>query len=135
LGFTTVQPNLPVSFLLGITISQNLIIDSFSIVDEKILFNRGYFRARLSLKNEDFLEIAESFTVIDNRLITLSYRYQWMDGNKQQLKKRWENVLHYPDLPNFPHHFHVGDKLIVKASESRNIFQILSLIEQEIQNG
>ncbi|MEY3869800.1 MAG: hypothetical protein RLZZ338_3691, partial [Cyanobacteriota bacterium] len=80
-------------------------------------FNRGYFRARLSLKNEDFLEIAESFTVIDNRLITLSYRYQWMDGNKQQLKKRGDNVEHFPDLPNFPHHVHVGDELIVKASE------------------
>lgn len=35
-------------------LSQNLIIDCFSIVDERILFNRGYFRARLSLKNEDF---------------------------------------------------------------------------------
>ncbi|MGL4378426.1 MAG: hypothetical protein ACRCT1_18450 [Microcoleaceae cyanobacterium] len=74
-------------------LSQNLIIDSFSIVTERILFNRGYFRARLSLKNEDFLEIAESFTVIDNRLITLSYRYQWMDGNKQQLKKRGDKCL------------------------------------------
>lgn len=116
-------------------LSQNLIIDSFSIVDERILFNRGYFRARLILKNKDFLEIAESFTVIDHRLITLSYRYQWMDGNKQQLKKRWDNVEHFPDLPNFPHHVHVGDELIVQASESRNILQILSLIEKEIQNG
>lgn len=58
-----------------------------------------------------------------------------MDGNKQQLKKRWDNVEHFPNLPNFPHHVHVGDELIVKASESRNILQLLVLIEQEIQNG
>jgi hypothetical protein len=58
-----------------------------------------------------------------------------MDGNKQQLKKRGDNVEHFPDLPNFPHHVHVGDELIVKASESRNILQLLVLIEQEIQNG
>ena len=121
--------------LIKYKLSTSLIIDSFRIVDERILFSRGYFRARLMLKNEDFLEIAESFTVIDNRLVTLSYRYQWMDGKKQQLKKRWDNVEHFPDLPNFPHHVHVGDELIVKSSELRNILQIITLIEQEIENG
>lgn len=34
------------------------------IVDERTLLNRGYFRARLTLNNGDFLEIAESFTII-----------------------------------------------------------------------
>jgi hypothetical protein len=32
------------------------------------------------------------------------------------------------------HHVHLGDEFIVKSSESRNILQILTLIEQEIQN-
>lgn len=113
-------------------LTTSVIIDSFKIVDERTLFYRGYFRARIILKNSDFLELAESFTVIDNRLVTLSYRYQWMAENKQQLKKRWDNVEHFPDLPNFPHHVHVGDEFIVKPSESRNILQILTLIEQEI---
>jgi hypothetical protein len=94
--------------LIKYKLNTSVIIDSFRIVDERILFSRGYFRARLILKNDDFLEIAESFTVIDNRLVTLSYRYQWMDGKKQQLKKRWDNVEHFPDLPNFPHHVHIG---------------------------
>lgn len=115
-------------------LNQSAIIDSFLLVNEKNLCDRGYFRARITLKNGDFLEIAESFTVIDNRLITLSYRYQWMDENKQQLKKRWDNVEHFPDLPNFPHHVHLQDESIVQPSESRNILQILILIEQEIQN-
>ncbi len=115
-------------------LNSSLIIDSFQIIDERILFNRGYFRARLILKNEDFLEIAESFTVIDNRLVTLSYRYQWMTGNKQQFKKRWDNVEHFPDLSNFPHHVHVGNESVVNPSKSRNILQILTLIENEIQN-
>ena len=58
-----------------------------------------------------------------------------MNSSQTQLKKRGDNVEHFPDLPNFPHHVHVGDELIVQASESRNILQIISLIEQEIQNG
>lgn len=116
-------------------LSTSLIIDSFKIIDERILFKRGYFRARLTLINQDFLEIAESFTVIDNRLITLSYRYQWMNENKQKLRKRWDNVEHFPDLPNFPHHVHIENESIVKSSESRNILQIIALIEEEIQSG
>jgi hypothetical protein len=52
------------------------------IVDERVLLNRGYFRARLALTNTDFLEIAESFTIQDEQLLRLDYRYQWMDAFK-----------------------------------------------------
>ncbi len=51
-----------------------------------------------------------------------------MNSSQTQLKKRGDNVEHFPDLPNFPHHVHVGDELIFQASESRNILQILTLI-------
>ena len=37
------------------------IIESFEIVDERTLMNRGYFRAPFIWCNGDFLEIAESF--------------------------------------------------------------------------
>ncbi len=114
-------------------LNTSTVIKSFKIIDERILFKRGYFRARITLINRDFMEIAESFTIIDNRLVTLSYRYQWMNETKQQLKRRWDNVEHFPDLPNFPHHVHVEDESIVKPSESRNILQIISLIEDEIK--
>jgi hypothetical protein len=115
-------------------LNTSLVIKSFKIIDERILFKRGYFRARITLINQDFLEVAESFTLIDSRLVTLSYRYQWMNETKQKLRKRWDNVEHFPDLPNFPHHVHLEDELIVKPSESRNILQIINLIEQEIKS-
>ncbi|MBF2057251.1 MAG: hypothetical protein IGQ45_08510 [Cyanobacterium sp. T60_A2020_053] len=110
------------------------IIKSFSIIDERILFTRGYFRARITLMNEDFLEIAESCTIINDRLVTLSYRYQWMNKTKQILRKRWDNVEHFPDLPNFPHHVHIEDESMVEPSESRSILQIINLIEHEIKS-
>jgi len=115
-------------------LNTSLIIKSFKIIDERILFKRGYFRVRITLINQEFLEIAESFTVIDSGLVTLSYRYQWMDETKQKLRKRWDNVAHFPDLPNFPHHVHIEDESIVKPSESRNILQIINLIEEEIKS-
>ncbi|GAB4306317.1 MAG: hypothetical protein Fur0025_48340 [Oscillatoriaceae cyanobacterium] len=42
------------------------IISVVEISDERVLLDRGYFRARLTLINSDFLEIAESFTMQDN---------------------------------------------------------------------
>ncbi|MEG4862514.1 hypothetical protein QUA97_03735 [Microcoleus sp. CZ3-B2] len=50
-----------------------------AIVKERTLLESGYFRDRLTLRNGDFLEVVEFFTVLDNRCISESYRYQWMD--------------------------------------------------------
>ena len=108
------------------------IIASIEIVDERILLNRGYFRARLTLANTDFLEIAESFTIQNDQLITLNYRYQWMDASKQALKKRWDSVKHFPDLPNFPHHIHINLESNVEPGLSRNIIEFIDFIESEL---
>lgn len=115
-----------------IKLATSRIISKISIVEEKILFDRGYFRARLTLVNNDFLEIAESFTIINGHFVTLGYRYQWIDEEKQNLRKRWDNVQHFPDLPNFPHHVHIIKESNVEASESRNILDLIELIEQEL---
>lgn len=108
------------------------VVNTVVIVDERILLNQGYFRARLTLNNSDFLEIAESFTVIDGQIFTLGYRYQWMDETKENLRKRWDNVEHFPDLPNFPHHVHIIKESNVEPSQSRNILELIDLIEQEL---
>ena len=57
------------------TLNTSSAISAVEIVDERILLNRGYFRARLTLCNGDFLEIAESFTIQDKQFVTLDYRY------------------------------------------------------------
>ncbi|MBD2293981.1 hypothetical protein H6G06_10865 [Anabaena sphaerica FACHB-251] len=115
-----------------IKLATSRIIIKISIVEEKTLFERGYFRARLTLVNNDFLEIAESFTIINGHFVTLGYRYQWMDEEKQNLRKRWDNVQHFPNLPNFPHHVHIIEESNVEASDSRNILELIELIEQQL---
>ena len=82
------------------------VVASIPIVEERALPDRGYFRARLVLNNGDFLEVTEYFVVEDERCVTRRYRYQWMDGLQKVLRKRWDNVEHFPELPNFPHHIH-----------------------------
>lgn len=108
------------------------IIDSIEVVDERVLLNRGYFRARLILTNTDFLEIAESFMIQADQVLTLDYRYQWMDSSKLLLKKRWDSVKHFPGLPNFPHHVHIGSESNVEPGLSRNILEFIDLMEAEL---
>ncbi|MBE9226221.1 hypothetical protein IQ264_12380 [Phormidium sp. LEGE 05292] len=110
-------------------LNASLIVASIEIVDERVLLNRGYFRARLTLTNNDFLEIAESFTIQDNELITLDYRYQWMDVSKQILKQRWDSVKHYPNLPNFPHHVHIGSESNVESGQCLNIIEFIDFMD------
>lgn len=51
-------------------------VASIVIVEEYTLPDRGYFRARLTLRNNDFLEVAEYFVVEEGHCVTKRYRYQ-----------------------------------------------------------
>ncbi|MBD2233602.1 toxin-antitoxin system TumE family protein [Phormidium tenue] len=108
------------------------IVESFSIVEEKDLQDRGYFRARVTLTNSDFLEIAEYFVVIDDQPRPERYRYQWMDSTRKILRKRWDNVPHFPNLSNFPHQVHISAEDNVQASTPRGTIEFLAFLEAEI---
>lgn len=108
------------------------IVTELTIVEEYALPDRGYFRARLSLSNGDFLEVAEYFVVESGYCVTRRYRYQWMDAWQRVLKKRWDNVEHFPDLPHFPHHVHVGEEEHIEPGQSMNIIELIALLEQEL---
>ena len=111
------------------------IVASFNVVEEKVWSDRGYIRLRMALSNGDFLEAAEYFVLQDNASITRRYRYQWMDEERRKLRKRWDNVEHYPDLSNFPHHVHVGNEENVESGESLSIIQLLDLLADDISIG
>ena len=64
--------------------------------------------------------------------MTQRYHYQWMDETQSVLRKRWDNVGHFPSLANFPHHVHVGEEEHVEPGRSMGIIEIIFLIEQEL---
>jgi Family of unknown function (DUF6516) len=111
------------------------IIISITVVEEYALPDRGYFRARLGLSNDDFLEVAQYFVLEDGMCVTRRYRYQWMDQSQQVLRKRWDNVEHYPHLPNFPYHIHVGEESIVEPGQLVSIIELLDILEQELSSS
>ena len=111
------------------------IVESIAILEEYAQENQGYFRARLTLSNHDFLEISEYFIMEHGACRPRRYRYQWMDESQTRLKKRWDNVPHFPKLPNFPHHVHIGEESCVQSGESLSILNVIQQIETEINSS
>ena len=107
------------------------LIASFEAVEEWAQADRGYIRVRMWLANGDFLEVAEYFVVSNAECVTERYRYQWMDGAQRKMRRRWDNVEHYPGLPNFPHHVHFADSR-VEPGENLSILDLLDRVAGEI---
>ena len=58
-----------------------------------------------------------------------------MDQSQQVLRKRWDNVEHYPNLPNFPYHIHVGEESRVEPGQLVSIMELLEILEQELRSS
>jgi hypothetical protein len=108
------------------------IIKEAHVVQERSLEDRGFFRARLRLANDDFVEIAEFFVIDLGQVQTVEYRYQWMDSDKQHPRKRWDNAGHYPNLPNFPHHVHNGDEDTIRPGHPMGIVAFIDVLEHAV---
>ena len=116
-----------------LALALNDIVHTVQIVREYGWEGHGFFRARLELKNGDFLEVSEYFVVQDDEIQILQYRYQWMDSARQQLRKRWDNAAHHPELDNFPHHVHVKSDNVVMSGQTMNISLLLAMLQRELE--
>ena len=112
-------------------LNTSIMVSSFQIVEEWDQPDRGYIRVRIQLVNSDFLEVAEYFVVSGEKCVTERYRYQWMDGERQHLRRRWDNVEHYPNLPGFPDHVHLADGQVLPGPRL-NIPDLLLLLATEL---
>lgn len=89
--------------------------------DTHILFVKG----TLTFVDESKLEFTEKISSFGHR-----YRFHYMDKNKH-LIARWDNVPHYPNLANFPHHKHTLQG--IESSSDLNLIEILEEIKELIK--
>ncbi len=108
------------------------IVTEYEVVRSWANTDDGYIRVRATLTNGDFLEAAEYFALESNQVVPVDYRHQWMDGSKQQLRRRWDSTPDHPELDNFPHHCHILSEDHVVASEATSLVRVLVLIEAEL---
>ena len=111
-------------------LSTDSIIIRFDVIREHANLVEGFISVRANLTNNDLLD----FSVFIKQLTTLeliSYRYQWMDKDKN-LIRRWDNTPHFPKLKNFPHHIHTGATDEAIPGKPVNIFAVLDEIASNI---
>jgi len=114
------------------SLRSRILNDSFilhvDIIKERNRSKNGHIRARLVLVDDSILEFSEYIEQnIKEEIILVTYSYHWADS-AGKLLFRWDNVPHFPDLANFPHHIHNGKTGDVKAGKSVNLFAVLDEI-------
>jgi hypothetical protein len=98
---------------------------------EEVQGDNGVLRYRLLLINQDLLDIFERFTIEQGQATIIRYSYHWQRSN-QQIRKRWDNAPHYPNLATYPHHIHDGDENHVLPSLYVKLTDVLTIIRQII---
>lgn len=124
----------PAAYLTEIELAliHSPVIADYQIVRAVAHTDDGYIRVRATLVTGNFLEAAEYFLLEREAIITDDYRYQWMDAAKTALRKRWDCTPDHPELPNFPHHIHLGDEKTVVPGHVLSLIDLLDILEREM---
>jgi len=81
--------------------------------------------ARISFKDGSTLHVKDYLFLNGER----KYSYHWQNAGGDLLV-RWDNSPHYPDLRTFPHHKHVGHRVV--ESTEVNLDAVLEFIATKI---
>ncbi len=124
----------PAAYLSEIELAlvSSLVLSDYQVVRTWANTDDGYIRLRATLTNGDFLEATEYFVVRGDQMLTMDYRYQWMDADKTTLRRRWDSTPDHPHLAGFPHHVHVGGEQIVLPSQPLRLIELLQFLEREL---
>jgi len=100
------------------------------VVREEAQGDVGLFRYRLILRDGDLLELFERFQIAEERLQVAKYSFHWQDADGQ-LRKRWDNAAHHPEVPTHPHHVHDGMEANVLPHGPISAEEALAIIAAE----
>lgn len=101
--------------------------------EEEILTpTRANLRIRLRFNQTHLLEINEAIIVVENQLEFLDYRYHFQD-EQNELIFRYDSTPHFPNLPNFPHHKHLPDNVIMaeKPAIPKVLQEVIELMREK----
>lgn len=114
-------------------LTQEKAITDYRIIREQFTARNAQIRVRATFSDNSILEFSEFVRLTNQDALDLvAYSYHWMDAGNQ-LRVRWDNAEHYPDLPGFPHHLHDGEETSVIPGEPVNLFKVLDLIAERLK--
>jgi hypothetical protein len=90
---------------------------------------QGIVEGRLIFYDGSLLEFDETILVRGEELLKLRYAYHYQNASGEIIF-RYDNAPHYPNIPTYPHHKHVGST--VQPSSIPDLSEVLSEVEQMI---
>lgn len=87
----------------------------------------GFIRGEIFFLDGSRLHVRE-FANVERGIHRYTYAYHYQDADGS-LVFRYDNTAHFPNLPTFPHHKHVGSETHVIPSEATDLFSVLAEIE------
>ena len=107
------------------------IVAAFDVIRREVTHTDGKIRIRATLTDGGLLELFEYVVEDQGQLNLQKYSFHWQDA-KGELVQRWDNVNHYPDLPNAPHHVHQADGSVQSVLDIPGTIDILYEIEDKL---
>jgi len=101
-----------------------VLVEEFELFDQSAVAGRtSELFMRLRFWDESLLQVEEALVVQALTIIKTrySYHYQRADGT---LVFRYDNAPHYPDLPGFPEHKHIGEQVL--SAPAPDLSQVLT---------
>ncbi len=90
------------------------VVASYEQVRREVTLTRGKLRVRATLVDGSLLELFEYVAEEKERIVLRKYSFHWQDA-RGELICRWDNVKHYPELPNAPHHLHFKERKALRG--------------------
>lgn len=101
------------------------------VIREEAQDDVGLLRYRLTLRDGGRVEIFEHFHVVEERLQMVKYSFHWQDASGQ-LRKRWDNATHHPEVSTHPHHVHDGAETNVLPHRPIGAEEVLAIITAKV---
>ncbi|OGO43626.1 MAG: hypothetical protein A2Z04_04465 [Chloroflexi bacterium RBG_16_57_9] len=105
----------------------NIHVVKWEVIREEAQGDVGLYRYRVTLQDSSLLEMFERFEVQENDFRVTKYSFQWQSSDGQ-LRKRWDNATHHPEISTHPHHVHDGPNDQVLPHEPVVADTVLALI-------
>jgi hypothetical protein len=111
---------------------QSPVVIAYEIIRREVAPSDGKLRVKVAFIDESVAELFEYVTALEADLKLSKYSFHWQD-RQGDLKCRWDNSPHHPELPNAPHHRHYADQSVSGVSRVPDIFTVLEEIEEDLR--
>lgn len=107
------------------------VVSAFDVIRREVTSIDGKMRIRVTLTDGGLLELFEYWLEEKGQLHLRKYRFHWQDAGATLIQRR-DNVKHYPDLPNAPHHTHLADGSVQPVAAPPDALAIIDEVEHRV---